>query len=381
MKFSVIIVHYNAPEFLWLTLESVTKAVEGKNAEIIVADNASKNFPADDFKKAFPGVRFLMFEKNSGFGRANNEAVAQARGQYIFLINPDVVVPENLFDRLLPDMENHPERGITGIRLFDGRGQFLPESKRNIPGFLNSFLKLFPVVPVRLIPFFKPYYNTSISAESSGENPVFVGAFMGFEREKFIKTGGFDTRYFMYGEDIDLSYTFLRNGWKNFYRGDIGALHFKGESTPKTKKYQKHFVEATLLFQEKYHPFLYPLVKPLIKRMFALKFRRETKQSPKNRRRNLPVFYAGKRTDILNRLNELYENITATTTPENVPAPGLIIFDAETFSYGEMLDFMWNNREKGYYYRFIPRQADFFLGSDSATGKGEVRYFSGKKKK
>ncbi len=139
MKLSVVILHYQAEAFLHLNLKSVLRAVENLDAEIIVADNHSKAFDLAKWQQDYPEVRFIRFDKNLGFAAGNNRAVQMAQGEYIALVNPDVVVPENLFEALLDFHSTQKKAGITGVRLIDGSGNFLPESKRRIPGLISGF--------------------------------------------------------------------------------------------------------------------------------------------------------------------------------------------------------------------------------------------------
>ncbi len=371
MEFSVIILHYNSPGFLKLTLDSVIRAAKGMEAEILVADNHSANFDAESFRSLFPDVRFLVFDQNHGFAKGNNLAVRKASGKFIFLINPDVIVPENLFGEILPLLKKNKQAGIYGIRLMDGTGKFLPESKRNIPNWFNSIFKL-SGLPLKKIISVKPYYNLDLQPEESGPNPVFVGAFMAFEKEKFFEIGGFDERYFMYGEDIDLSYSFLRKGWQNIYLGHLHAVHFKGESTPKNKTYQKHFVNAALMFHQKYHPVSHFFLSPFIKWAFKWHFliakkKKVSRASPQSNK----VFYTGKDRKTFERLKKIYP--AAQQIPLNeIELTGMVIFDARYGKYQDFINFMWENRKRNFTYRFVPSTGNILAGSDSPASRGEI---------
>ncbi|NPA43837.1 MAG: glycosyltransferase family 2 protein, partial [Chlorobi bacterium] len=230
---SAVVLHYRAEPFLRLQLESLVRAARRHGrTEIIVADNASPEFDPERWRQIFPEIRFLQFEKNEGFGKGNNRAVREAQGEYVLLLNPDTVVPEDLPVKLEEIRRQYPHRGITGVRLIDGRGRFLPESKRNLPTLAGSLARL---TGLERLPFWPPslsYYNRRIPPAGCGPNDVFVGAFMFFKRRDFLNLGGFDERFFMYGEDIDLSKRFKEAGLDGFYCGQTAVVHFKGESTP-----------------------------------------------------------------------------------------------------------------------------------------------------
>ncbi|NPA46831.1 MAG: glycosyltransferase family 2 protein [Chlorobi bacterium] len=366
-RFSVVVLHYNAPAFLEGALHSLVRATEGMDAEIIVADNASDRFDKDYFSGLFPGVTFLPFPENYGFAKGNNLAVREASGEYVFLINPDVLVPEDLFRRLLPKMEQAEALGLAGIRLMDGRGRFLPESKRRVPGFLSVLDRMGGTGGGR-------YYDTRLAETEDGETEILVGAFMGFRKEDYEKVGGLDESYFMYGEDIDLSFSFLRAGYRNYYFGSLGALHFKGESTPRNARYRAHFINASVKFYRKYGKppltWLAPLGKPLLHLWHLLR-----KDTPL--RQPLPerYVYTGRDEALLNRLRHLYPAVqTCQLAPMNKET--LYITDPRESGYAPVLDFMWKFREHPYYYRFTAPSGRFIYGSDAADAKGEIIYLN-----
>jgi GT2 family glycosyltransferase len=225
-----------------------------------VVDNDSPEKPVDFIKNKFPDVHFIESKENLGFGKANNLGVKKAKAEYVLILNPDTVIPENLFDKILPFAESKSDLGALGVRLIDADGNFHPESKRNIPDFKNTFGKLFSS-------FFdksksKGYYKSDVGEFETAPAEILVGAFMFLKKEIYQKCGGFDERYFMYGEDIDLSYSLILNGLTNYYFGDSTAIHYKGESTRKDKKYLKIFFGAMEIFIKKHYskPFFQYLV-------------------------------------------------------------------------------------------------------------------------
>lgn len=260
MQLSVIIVNYNVKYFLEQCLCSVQKAVQGIETEILVVDNASTDGSRDYLQQKFPAVQFLWSDVNSGFARANNLALQQAKGTYVLFLNPDTVVAEDSFTNCISFFEQTPAAGAIGVRMIDGSGNFLPESKRAFPSSAASFYKLSGLNA--LFPRSKTFAQYSLGyldEHQIHEVDVLSGAFMMVRKELLQITGGFDEDFFMYGEDIDLSYRITQtklNGsaCKNFYLGNTTIIHFKGESTQKhSAKYVQQFYKAMLLFVKK-HP-------------------------------------------------------------------------------------------------------------------------------
>ena len=219
-------------------------ALSQLDAEIIVVDNLSSDDSCEMVKALFPKVILIENSKNHGFSKGNNIAVAQAKGEYVCILNPDTVIAENTFVDLLAFAEAQSDLGILGCRLIDGQGRFLPESKRNVPR---------PIVAIKkMLGFPKAYYVSDLEDTSIGESPVFVGAFMLLKRDVFNKVGGFDEDYFMYGEDIDISYKVEQANLKNIYNGHTTIIHYKGESTLKDQTYAKRFYGAMQIFYNKH---------------------------------------------------------------------------------------------------------------------------------
>ena len=254
MQLSIVIVNYNVRYFLELCLKSVYAAITEINAEVIVVDNNSSDDSCAMVKQLFPEARLLDNKENLGFSKANNQGVAVAKGEYVCILNPDTVVAEDTFVKLLQFSSLKNKLGIVSCKLIDGAGAFLPESKRNVPTPKIAVQKLLGVT--------KEYYVNSISDTAIAKVPVFVGAFMWLKREVYCRVGGFDEQYFMYGEDIDLSYSVLNAGYNNYYFGQTTIIHFKGESTLKDMVYAKRFYGAMQLFYKKYYAsnFLFDLL-------------------------------------------------------------------------------------------------------------------------
>ncbi|MDR2204904.1 MAG: glycosyltransferase family 2 protein [Flavobacteriaceae bacterium] len=248
MKLSIIIVNYNVTDLLRNCLVSIRKFV--KDCEVIVIDNFSSDVSWKNLISEFPEVRFIENLENEGFSKANNKAVKTANGEYILLLNPDTEIEGFYMAELLDFADAQENFGALGVRMHDANGVFLPESKRSVPDMFNSFEKLF--VNFRKNNS-KSYYRNDISEFEIAETEVVTGAFLLAQKEIYEKIGGLDERYFMYGEDIDLCYTFLKNGYRNFYYGKVSILHHKGESTEKNEIYLKRFYGAMNIFVDKYY--------------------------------------------------------------------------------------------------------------------------------
>jgi GT2 family glycosyltransferase len=253
MILSVIIVNYNVCYFLEQCLCSVLSAGQGYEIEIIVVDNASSDDSREYLPVRFPGVKFIWNETNPGFGIANNQAMAVATGKYFLLLNPDTVLTTGSVKTCLDFFASHADAGAVGMRMYDGNGNYLPESKRGFPDVLTSFYKLSGLIS--LFPRHRQisrYYLGHLSTEEVQQIDVISGAFMLFPRKVYELVGGFDERFFLYGEDIDLSYRVRKAGFNNYYLPLPGLIHFKGESTPKDLEHTRHFYEAMSLFVGKH---------------------------------------------------------------------------------------------------------------------------------
>ena len=272
MTLSIVIVNYNVKELLASCLESLQKACREIRAEVLVVDNNSTDDSADVLPARFPYVHFTALTENKGFAVACNIGWKQSAGAYVLFLNPDTWVPEDGLLKCIGFMETHTDCGALGVRMINGKGAFLKESKRGFPGVVNSFCKMSGLT--RLFPnsrIFAGYYLGHLPEKKTNPVDVLCGAFMMVRRTVLEKTGGFDERYFMYGEDIDLSYQILLSGYRNYYFPEVTITHYKGESTnKKSRAYFDHFYGAMALFVQKYYRsgfrfFGYPLLMGAIK--------------------------------------------------------------------------------------------------------------------
>ncbi len=254
MKLSIIIVNYNVKHFLEQCLISVFKAVTNINAEVFVVDNNSVDGSCTMVKERFSNVKLIENSENHGFSYANNQALKQATGQYILLLNPDTVVEEDSFEKCIQFMDKNPDTGGLTVKMIDGKGNFLPESKRALPTPIVSFYKIFGLAG--LFPKskkFARYYLGHLNNDEINEIEILPGSYMFLRKETLEKTGYLDEDYFMYGEDIDLSYKITKAGYKNYYYPETTIIHYKGESTKKgSLNYVFIFYNAMIIFARKH---------------------------------------------------------------------------------------------------------------------------------
>jgi GT2 family glycosyltransferase len=332
MKLSVIILNYNVRYFLEACLRSVQSAVAGIDAEIIVIDNNSPDDSCDMMRTTFPEIQLLANKENVGFAKANNQGVQVAKGEYVCILNPDTIVAEDTFTQLLEFAKGKENIGSIGCKLIDGSGTFLPESKRNIPTPMVSVKKILGNKNSR-------YYST-LDENEIGKVAVLVGAFMFMKKSVYEAVAGFDEDYFMYGEDIDLSYKILKAGFQNYYYGKTTVIHYKGESTLKDKTYAKRFYGAMQLFYKKHFKrnLIYDIAVTLGAKVIPLILKSD-KQVRKS----------------------IQKCIFVTNTE--------IIFDTHFVETKTIIQIF--EKQLGYY-KILPKNSTFIIGSDSSKNRGEV---------
>ena len=326
MQLSVIILNYNVRYFLELCIKSVLAATKEVTSEVIVIDNNSPDDSCSMVKQLFPDVILIENKDNVGFSKANNQAASIAKGEYICILNPDTVVAEDTFLKLLNFSSGKNKLGAVGCRLIDGSGSFLPESKRNIPTPKVSLLKI--------LGFSKSYYS-KLNEFEIGKTSVLVGAFMFLKLDVYQEVNGFDEDYFMYGEDIDLSYKLQIAGYENYYYPETTIIHFKGESTLKDATYAKRFYGAMDIFYQK-HFKSSMVLNSLIKTGIKL----------------IPL------------LNKILKR------QKNNPKKTIKILDNNQLSFKEIIE---NIDKERFNYRIQPKDASYVLGSDTSTSRGVVK--------
>ncbi|KAB8155402.1 glycosyltransferase [Kordia sp. TARA_039_SRF] len=368
MKLSVVILNYNVRYFLEACIRSVEAAVAGMNAEIIVVDNNSPDDSCDMMRNTFPNIQLIANNENVGFAKANNQAVKVAKGEYVCILNPDTIVAEDTFTQLLKFAESTENVGSIGCKLIDGSGAFLPESKRNIPT---------PMVSVKKIIGSKTSgYYSNLNENEIGKVDILVGAFMLMKKSVYDQVGGFDEDYFMYGEDIDLSYKIKKAGFQNYYYGKTTVIHYKGESTLKDKTYAKRFYGAMQLFYKKHFKrnLLYDIAVTLGAKLipFLSKPAQKTQKivhscifvsDAEERFKQIQNVYDEKKCVRVENLDHFFQEIDGKKHTE-------IVVDTHFVDYKTSIQII----EKQFgYYKILPKNSTFILGSDSSKNRGEVR--------
>ena len=254
MKLSVAIVNYNVKYFLEQCLHSSLKAAQKVETEIWVVDNNSVDGSVEMVAKKFPSIKLIANKDNRGFSKANNQAIRESTGEYVLLLNPDTVVEEDTFEKVVRFMDEHPDAGGLGVKMIDGSGKFLPESKRGLPTYDVAFYKIFGLS--KLFPKSKTFGRYHLGFLNENEThpvEILAGAFMLLRRSVLDKIGLLDEDFFMYGEDIDLSYRIIKAGYKNYYFPETRIIHYKGESTKRSSvNYVFVFYNAMIIFAKKH---------------------------------------------------------------------------------------------------------------------------------
>ncbi|WP_264521713.1 glycosyltransferase family 2 protein [Flavobacterium sp. N1994] len=376
MQLSVIILNYNVRYFLELCVLSVQKAIQNMDAEIIVIDNHSSDDSCDMMKQRFPTIKLIENKENLGFPKGNNIAVKEAQGEYICILNPDTVVAEDTFEKVLAFARKQSDLGIVGCQLIDGAGNFLPESKRGVPTPWVAFTKIFGLY--KWFPkssLFNKYYAHHLSENQTGKVDILVGAFMVMKRELYTDLGGFDEDCFMYSDDIDLSYRSLQKGKSNYYFAETTVIHYKGESTVRDQKYMKHFQEAMQFFYKKHFrkSILFDWMMQIGSFIFS--------KIKKNQQHN-SIFYPDETVlfskELLNSKYALGKITYSKLEPLKIN-PALkyeMIFDTQSFLFQEIIGFMKKTKGKNSAFKMFLPQSNFIIGSNHANDRGIIRNLS-----
>lgn len=383
MQLSVIIVSYNVKYFLEQCLHAVEAACKNISAEIFVIDNASHDDTVDYLQLKFPPVKFIQNSFNEGFAKANNKALQLAGGDYILFLNPDTIVGEDTFFNCIQFLETNKNAGAAGVKLIDGSGNFLPESKRVFPSVIASFFKMsglaarFPHSGI-----FNRYALGNLDENKIHEADVLPGAFLMARRKLLLLLNGFDEDFFMYGEDIDLSFRMQQSGYKNFYLGNNAIIHFKGESTQKEKpEYVKNFYDAMQIFVRKHYKkrsaFLLNISIAFSRLIASVK---HSSSSAVKEKKDVNFLLAGddediaSATKILSKYNYNFQKINSlhqlnkSTLPKTKTA---IIFCTGHLSYTETISFIQKNKNK-YVYFWHKQNSQSITGSSYSNSAGEI---------
>ncbi len=376
MQLSVIILNYNVRYFLEQCVLSVQSALENIDSEIIVIDNNSQDDSCAMMKQRFSDIQLIENNENIGFPKGNNLGVAAAKGEYICILNPDTLVAEDTFAKVLAFAQKKSDLGIVGVKLIDGTGNFLPESKRGIPTPWTAFTKitgLYQLCPKSRI--FGKYYAEHLTENETGKSEILVGAFMLMKRELYNEIGGFDENCFMYSDDIDLSYLALKKGKSNYYFHETSVIHYKGESTIKDELYMKRFQEAMHFVYKKHFKIsvLFSVFMEIGIVFFSVVKMFQGKTKPKL----LPNQYIlisdndTLRKKIEAHLNQkvlLQKSLELLNTNTEIE----IILDQNYLNFKTIIQFMETNKNKGYTFKIGSKSFDFIIGSNSSFDRGEI---------
>ena len=371
MQLSVIILNYNVRYFLEQCVLSVQKALENIEGEIIVIDNNSSDDSCTMMKELFPNVKLIENKENLGFPKGNNIGVAQAKGEYICILNPDTVVAEDTFTSILNSKleTRNSQLGIIGCKLIDGTGNFLPESKRGVPTPWVAFTKIFGLYKVSNL--FGKYYAQHLTENQSGKVDILVGAFMVMKRELYNEIGGFDENCFMYSDDIDLSYMALKKGKSNYYFHETTVIHYKGESTVRDEKYMKRFQEAMNFFYSKH--FKKSFIFDIFMKMGAFVFSLMKKNQSKEIKRTIDEYIIFSKEELQlnsNKKETILNDFTNFKNNSNLNIE--IIFDTKSFSFKDIINFMNCNKSKNLTFKNYIPNSNYLIGSNNSIDRGEI---------
>ena len=250
---SVVIVSYKCLNVLRIALDAVRRSMEGLNVDVWVVDNASEDGTTEYLRTHYDWVNVVDAGGNLGFSKANNIALERCKGRVVLVLNPDTIMPVHFLKSVIEHFDKEPDCGAIGVQMTNGYGEYLKESKRGYPDVATSFFKLtglWHLAPKSAT--LNSYYVGHLGKDETGEAAILSGACFAFTRELMEKVGVFDPIYFMYGEDIDLTWRMNIASRGNKYRGDLKIVHFKGVSTPRKMKYIYSFYDAMLLFSRRY---------------------------------------------------------------------------------------------------------------------------------
>jgi N-acetylglucosaminyl-diphospho-decaprenol L-rhamnosyltransferase len=376
MDLSIIIVNYNAKYFLEQCLHSVARALKNIEAEIIVVDNHSSDQSREWILPKFSDIIWIENAENSGFARANNQALAIARGNLVLFLNPDTIVGEESIGNCLQFAGMQEDPGAIGLRMIDGSGRFLSESKRGFPSLSAAFYKLFGLSS--LFPSstrFNSYYQPSVNEKSVHPIEVVAGAFMMVSRSLMENLGGFDERFFMYGEDIDLCYRIELKGLKNFYLGNETIIHFKGESTLRDAAYVERFYKAMEQFLDKHFQDRYSAIQMKLIHS-GIRFRKWLAQVSLKRpstaagiSSNLDTILIGDKASRA-KLSVKVSSMAVREVEKISDARSIIFCEGDEFPYSKIINYMQDHPGEKIY-RIHSNGSRSIVGSDSKDQRGQ----------
>lgn len=382
MQLSVIILNYNVRYFLEQCVLSVQNAIQDSDAEIIVVDNNSSDDSCAMMKLRFPNVKLIENKENSGFPKGNNIGVKEAKGEYICILNPDTVVAEDTFEKILAFAKTKYDSGIVGCKLIDGAGNFLPESKRGVPTPFVAFTKIMGLY--KLFPkskLFGKYYAQHLNENETGKIDILVGAFMVMKRELYLEVGGFDENCFMYSDDIDLSYMVLKKGKSNYYFHETSVIHYKGESTVRDEVYMKRFQQAMQFFYKKHFKvslvfnffmkigaFFFTLLKKGQAVTISIKPDEYVLVSEDEKLKKTVENLLGNKVSLIHSTTK--KTINSLTVDSEINTE--IIFDNNFLTFKSIIESMEKLKNSKCTFKILPKNSDFIIGSNNSNDRGKI---------
>jgi N-acetylglucosaminyl-diphospho-decaprenol L-rhamnosyltransferase len=381
LDLSVIIVNYNVKYFLEQCLCSVQKAigrVSSMEVEVFVIDNHSTDGSLEYLQPKFPWAHFVANEVNQGFAKANNQGLSRSAGRYILFLNPDTIMAEDCFEKVILSLDTHPDVGASGVRMIDGAGRYLKESKRGFPSPWNSFCKMTGLTS--LFPhsgFFAGYYLGHLKENNESTVATLSGAFMIVRKEVLGKTGGFDEQYFMYAEDIDLSHRIRLAGYLNYYFPKTTIIHFKGESTQRDLRYTKLFYKAMIQFNRTYFrqggkAFIGILMEAGIRFRSAIAFLMQLFKIKHSNTKHLdlPIYLSGD-SHTVTRIKPILLQLRKNIVENREQAQEIIFCEGEACSFGEIIESVQQPEESARY-QFHAAGSQCIVGSETKEKMGGV---------
>jgi GT2 family glycosyltransferase len=384
VQLSVIIVSYNVKYYLEQCLYAVTAACNNIQSEIIVVDNASNDNTIEYLQPKFPTVIFIKNEMNEGFAKANNKALKIAKGEYILYLNPDTLIAENTINAAVDFLERNSKAGAVGLQMIDGYGNFLPESKRSFPSVIASFFKLSGMAA--LFPksgFFNQYALGNLDENNIHEANVLPGAFFLSHKKILNELNGFDEDFFMFGEDIDLSYLIIQQGYKNYYLGNNIIIHFKGESTRNDKAYVENFYTAMKIFIDKHYTVASSILLKsaiTIAKIIASSTKKFKQFSPVHKTANTDTYFTllgaadatASAAAILQTNSYSFQTLIISDSNiedivNNIPVQSNLVFCLGDLTYSTAIQFAHYNKQKFTFYWHCKNSGSIICGSNMST--------------
>lgn len=376
LDLSVVIVSYNSRDFIQLCLDTLTSALEGIKAEVIVVDNQSSDDSCALIRRKYPWVNLIANKDNIGFGRANNIAIRMAKGRHTLLLNPDTLVSKNSILSSLQLLDEDESIGAVGIKMIDGGGLFLPESKRGLPTPKVAFYKAFGLA--KCFPHsaeFSRYYLGHLPDDKQAEVEVLAGAYMLIRTDVLKRCDGFDEDFFMYGEDIDLSYRISKLGYRILYNPYFPIVHFKGESAGRDAAWTKRFYDAMHLFSEKHFSNQGVILNLFIN--VGIKFRKQfspTKAAEEQKTSLLGqklIVISSSKNDRLKHVSSDFSSLSYITPDELSLQGGEFVLFSPKLDMEIVIEMMQKHAGQCQFF-FTPSDQDFILTSPSSQSCGQV---------